>query len=1103
MKSYLENLKFDPKLETLPIAKYLTNFRYVLLLIITIISLGVFSFLNLPRRLNPEVKIPQVSSSTILPGAGPQDIEDLITIPQEDAVIGLDNVAKITSTSQENISILSVEFRQGTDPDRARDQVASAIDNVSLPQEAQEPNVQKLDFENQPVWQFIVSSETDTASLEQFAQILKDKIEKISTIKNVQVTGLEEQEIQILIKSQTLQSLGVDIQSIFRAVQASTKAIPAGNLNTQSSTFTLTQDPTITSTEDIRQKSININGQIVKLGDIATIVERSRPQDAKTYIAKKDQQIQRSVAFAVFKTESANIQKAVEETKKVTEEQEKLYENKFKIISVADYAQEIDKQFNELSSSFLTTIFLVIIVLFVFLGLRQALIVAFAIPLSFLVAFIVMGSTGISLNFLSLFSLILALGLLVDDAIVVVTAATSYWRTKKFTPNQTGLLVLRDFFVPIWSTTITAVWAFLPLLIASGIIGEFIKSIPVVVSTTLLASTSIAILITLPLMMVFTKPQFPTRVVILLKVLLCVAIVGIVFFLSKENPLVPINLIATVLILLLVFKFKKEFARDLTKAISHFTDVQKLNLKITKAANEGLIDSQKYANKYQNIINSVLNSKTAANKTLIIVVLFALFSYFLVPTGFVKNEFFPKTDQTSVYVSVELPTGTNLDVSEKEAKRLLEEFKQTNEVDYVTAEISRAISQESFFGATPKSNNILFTLILPKKEDRKQTSSEISTAIREKYKDYNLGKFSVIELSGGPPAGADVQIKLKGDDLSVLDSNANKISDFLKSKPNVTSVQKSIDSTTSKIVFVPDSQKLARYNLTPDMLGTQLRTFSSGVQIQKDVKITGQKQNIVFRTSSEVESPQNLTSVTIATPQGNIPLVALGDFVLKPNPTQISREDQKRTISVSAGVKISSQIQKENKNVQDFVGSLNLPEGYTWETGGVNEQNQESVNSILKAMLIAAILIASTMIIQFASYRKAAIVMLLIPLAISGVFIMFALTNTPLSFPTLIGILALFGIVVYQSMILLDKIERNIRSGMKLKHAISDAGASRVEPILFGTLTTVAGLVPITISDPLWRGLGGAIISGMLFSGIIMLLFIPVVYYKVFKGEIS
>ena len=293
---------------------------------------------------------------------------------------------------------------------------------------------------------------------------------------------------------------------------------------------------------------------------------------------------------------------------------------------------------------------------------------------------------------------------------------------------------------------------------------------------------------------------------------------------------------------------------------------------------------------------------------------------------------------------------------------------------------------------------------------------------------------------------------------------------------------------------------MAQLAINESTIAQYLRTYASGFTLDSDVPLNKQSFDIVFRNNTQTESLQSLGIISIPTKLGYLPLNSLGKLKLDPNPTKITRENQSRTISVTASVKKGYTIPQENKNLENYAKTI-MPTGYAWETGGVNEENQKSLNSIFQAMVIAFILIATTMVLQFGSYRKAFIILLKIPLAISGVFVVFALTATPLSFPTIIGILALFGITVYQSMLIVDKINRNLRSKMNLKHAISDAAASRVEPIMFGTITTVVGLVPITLSDPLWRGLGGAIIAGLLFSGIIMLLFIPVVYYKIFEKE--
>ena len=1099
VKSYLSGLKYDPKLEEHFVSKYLLNFRFVLLLIITIIATGLFSFINLPRRLNPEVKIPIVSVTTFLPGAAPEDVESLVTIPIEDEIVSLEGVKTVTSSSSESFSLIAVEFESGQDPDKAKDKVQSAVETVNdLPKETEDPKVQKLDFENQPVWTFLISTSKDDASLTSFAKNLSEKIEKIPSVKNIQISGLEEQEIQIIANQNALRELSINPAQLSQMIISATNAQPAGTVNTENSSFSITIDPTVESVSDLRSLKLNLNGQIVRLDSIAQIAIRPKSNITKTYFAKENTNPTRGVVFSIFKSDSANISQAVKSVRSITDLEIKNYQNTFVITSITDFSKLIDDQFNELTASFRDTILLVIIILFVFLGIRQALIVAFTIPLSFLVTFTVMSILGLTINFLSLFSLILALGLLVDDAIVVVTAVTSYARTGKFSPSQTGLLVLRDFVVPIWSTTITAVWAFLPLLISTGIIGEFIKSISIVVSTTLIASTAIAILITLPLMMIFLKPIFPNRVKILINLIVFLLVVALVALASLNSPLIALNVVVSAILLIVTFKLRRALANTIQGHLGRVINTEKFTEKIKVYAGRGIIDSQKLAKKYQNLLDRILASKRAQRQTIIIVILFALFSYLLLPLGLVKNEFFPKANADTVYVNLELPTGTNFATSEKETKRPLTELGIVPGVNFVTAEIGKNVSTMDFFQSQGGSNNILFTFVL-----HEEDSIKVADDLRQRYKSYNTGKFSVIEQSGGPPAGADLQIKLSGENLNILESYADKILAYLQNLPSTTNVEKSIKPGTSKIVFVPNKTQMAQLGLTESQIGSHLRTFASGFTLESDVTFNGETYNIIFRNGPKAQSPQSLGTISIPTQSGPVPLSALGSFKLEANPTRITRENQQRTISVSAGIKQGFTIPGENKKLEQFAQSLNLPSGYNWKTGGVNEENQQSLNSTFQAMGIALILIMATMVLQFGSYRKAFIVLLKIPLAISGVFIVFALTGTPLSFPTVIGILALFGITVYQSMLIVDKIGRNLRAKMSLKHAISDGAASRVEPILFGTICTVVGLIPITLSDPLWRGLGGAIIAGLLFSGIIMLFFIPTVYYLMYKDEVK
>jgi HAE1 family hydrophobic/amphiphilic exporter-1 len=455
-----------------------------------------------------------------------------------------------------------------------------------------------------------------------------------------------------------------------------------------------------------------------------------------------------------------------------------------------------------------------------------------------------------------------------------------------------------------------------------------------------------------------------------------------------------------------------------------------------------------------------------------------------------------------VYVNLELPAGTTLSQNKLETDRLTNEFRQTPGTEFVIADVGTALSGQ-FTGNTDQTNTTLFTFHLPEKAHRKLTSIEIAETLRQTVKPYSFGKISVIEESGGPPAGSDVQLKLSGDDLATLNTYTDQIVQFLSKQPGIINVEKSIKPGTSALMFVPDEDEFARYGLSPNAVGLWLRTAVSGftldeVNFDED---TTEKKDVVFSFGLAKQSPESLGRLMIPTQQDSVPLSALGSFQVRANPTLITREDGKRTISVSAGVAGGYSIASKNQELLKFAESITLPQGYSWKTGGVNEENEKSVQSILQAMVVAFLLILVTMVIQFQSFRQAVIVLLVIPLAVSSVFLVFAITGTPLSFPALIGVLSLFGIVVTNSMFIVDKININIKEGMPFVRAIADAGASRMEPIILTKLCTVFGLLPITLADPLWRGLGGAIISGLLLASTIMLLFIPVVYYSWMSGE--
>ena len=1100
ISTYLKHLKFDKNLENNLIAKYLLNLRLITLIVLGIVIFGIISFTSLPRNLFPDIKIPMVMVTTVLPGANPQDVESLVTVPLENSINGLSKIKTVQSSSLESVSSITVEFETGVDPDKAKTDVQSAIDGVNtLPENAQKPKVMKLDLQKTPIWIFNITGNGDKASLIRFAKKLKQELKDLPTIDDVTVEGMDEQEIQVVIKPEAVSTFKINPLQLISSVKTALNTFPAGNVKTDASTFSLTINPQVTTTDDIRNLKINLNGEVVSLSDVADILEKSKPDQYPQYIASKNDTTKPTIGFSVFRVTTVNIDTADKEAEKLVNEALAKENGKYKLRTIINYAQEIVDQFNELQKDLIETIILVALVLFLFLGARQAFVALLATPLTFFISLIVMNLMGITLNFISAFALLLSLGLLVDDTIVVISAITAYYRSGKFTPFQTGLLVWKDFLLAITTTTTTTVWAFLPILIATGIIGEFIKPIPIVVSTTLIGSFFIAMFVTLPFIIFLLKPKFPKRVVILSRILLLLGTVVLLVVLLPKNSLLLFQILSLLVLLFVGFKIRGRIKTELTSRIK-FKISKEHKKQVNLYLNEGVISLQRVEYFYSRFIYRILSSESARKKIIIMVVIFSIFSYVLLPLGFVKNEFFPKSNGNTLYVSVELPSGTNLNTSKTEALKLLNELKKTPETEFVL--LNMGSGYNPFGGGSASQNNFLLTLVLKDKNKRNVTSSVIAENLRKKFKDYNTGTLSVSEESGGPPAGADIQIKLFGPDLTVLDNYANKIEDYLKKEPGATNVNKSIKSGTSKIVFTPDQEKISQSGVTTDTLGFWLRLFATGIKIDTikldpDLNLS---EDVTLRMESSSPNAEQIGNLNIPTQNGLYPLTALGKLELSPNPTLITREGGKRTISVTASVKSGYTVPQVNSKLEAFAkNSLNLPQGYSWATGGANEENQKSVQTIYYAMIISIILIVITMVLQFNSFRKALIVILVIPLSISGVFIIFAITQTALSFPALVGVLALFGIVVKNSILVVDKITANIKTGMEFKQSIADAAASRLEPIALTSICAIVGLVPITISDPLWRGLGGAIIAGLTFSGTIMLFFIPVVYYFTFR----
>jgi len=1119
---YLDKLEFRPALRKTWLNFFVVNFRVVILLIILLSGWGIFSFFRLPRESNPEVKIPYAMVSAVFPGAATTDVEELVTKKLETAISSVQGVKKITSTSANSLALISVEFNTNENQTEAIRNLKDKIDGVNnLPEDVKTPTVAEISFDDRPVLTVSLSGPFDGLTLRSYAEKIQDELEKIPGVRQVNISGGDEKEFIISYLPEKLSSLGISVNQANQAVAANNLAMPAGNFEGEKYNYSVRVDGRFFESWELEKVPIKhtAEGALIYLKDVATVQEKAIKKTVYSRASINGSPAQPAVTIDVVKRTGSSVISTVDEAKKVIEEKTKEFSPDLKYDTSVDYSKYIRRDFDQLTHDFLLTLALVFGILFLIVGLKEAIVAGLAIPLVFFATFGVMLLTGTSLNFLSLFSLLLSLGLLVDDAIVVVSATKQYLRTGKFTPEEAVLLVLNDFKVVLLSTTLATTWAFLPLLLSTGIIGEFIKSIPITVSVTLISSLLIALMINHPLAAVLERVRL-TRRLFFLYLAGLLTLSG--FFLWQKTwwGYGLFGLIGVVVLVALIWYERKNgrqkliFNEELSR--KEWKDEALIKEKLRKQGQyeetdflsrliHGVIHFDRAVPVYEKYARQILGTKKRR-----LTLLFGSLGVFLLAvalpvTGIVQTEFFPASDQENIYITFEMPIGRKLDDTNQIALKIEEKLLHYPEIANFSTVVGRQGASVRSSGRSV-SNNVShlggIVLKLKDKKERNITSYALAEKIRQDLAEINEAKIIVESQSGGPPSGAAFEAQIIGDDLQILEKVAKELQPMLASIEGVVDADISLKEAPADYTFTLDRKKMELYNLNASLVGSTIRTVISGVKVSTVIKDNKEFEVRATFAEDKVATLEDLKNLPLVSPTGQS--VALGEIAkieLKPAVDSIMRIDQKRAVLLSAGTdgrKNSNQILAEfQKKMADY----QLPDGYSVTYGGENEQNAESVLSIIRAMVIAGALIISTLIIQFNSFRKAIIVLVTLPLALIGVFFGMALLRVNLSFPGLIGILALFGIVVKNAIILIDKINLNLKSDIPFFEAVIDAGKARLEAIFITSICTILGIIPITLSNETWAALGSAVIFGLLFSSFLTLFVVPALFLTFIKDE--
>lgn len=1130
--SALENIKGKFK-EFGPTTWSIKNKTSIYLMMLFVSLAGIYQFVTLPKEQFPDIVIPTIYVQTVHVGNSPKDIENLVTRPIEKQIKGITGakIKKFTSTSQQDFSAIMVEFDTDVKTDIALQKVKDAVDKAKqdLPTDlTQEPTVLEVSFSEQPIMYVNLSGDYDLPRLKKYADDLKDKLEDLPQINRVDLVGAPEREFQINVDNYRMQSAGVTFDDITAAVQRENIDISGGLLEVGNMKRNLQLKGQLKTAFDIQQIIVrNTNGAPIYLKDIAHIIDTIKEKESYARLDGKN-----VVTLNIIKRSGENLIETSDGVKKIVEEGKSvIYPTDMKAVITGDQSIQTRTSFNELVNSIVIGFVLVLIVLMFFMGVVNAFFVALSVPLSMFVAFVFLPGadlivgTHVTLNFIVLFALLFGLGIIVDDAIVVIenTHRIFVEGKGKLSTAFSARVAAGEVFIPVLAGTLTTLAPFFPLLFWPGIIGKFMVYLPTMLIFTLAASLVVAFIMN-PIFAVdfmnhpegeekeaksaiFKKKGF--WIAIVLGILL--DIMGATFWGN----------------LLLFFMILVVFNRYvLDDAIHNFQ-------------NKALPWIMSH---YESLLRWALNGWRPVHLLLGTIALFFISLFIFVGSvgsGRIPVTFFPKGDPNQIFVYLKLPVGTNVEFTDSVTKVLegrvnkildTENGKQNPIVESIISNVAVGAGDPTAGDRSTRSELGRIQVSFVEFEKRHGVSTRpFLDQIRAAMKGIPGAEISVDQESGGPPTDPPINIEIASEDFDAMIKGASALKNYLDSiqVPGVEELKMDIDLKNPEITLVVDRQRALIEGVSTAQIGMEIRTALFGREVSK-VKEGKEEYKIQLRNNEmQRKSLTDLLNMRISFRDmaaggavKNIPISAL----VKVEPTStlgsVKRKNQKRLITLRSnvltteGYNATAVNQVLAKHIADFKG---LPDGATIKQTGEGEQQAETGAFLFQALLIALGLILLILVLQFNSVSKPVIILTEIIFSVIGVFLGFSITGMEVSvLMTGLGIVGLAGIVVKNGILVIEFADELRSRGMKTKEAVIEAGKTRIIPVLLTALAAILAFIPIAVGFNInfitlfselnpkiffggdnvvfWKPLSWTIIFGLAFAFFMTLIIVPAMY---------
>jgi multidrug efflux pump subunit AcrB len=1145
------------KLKEFGLTTFSVNNRTTVLVITFIILFaGVFSYVTVPKESFPEVVVPEIYIGTAYPGNSPTDIEKLITRPLEKEINTITGVDEIVSTSQQGYSAVQVKFDFDVTPDEAlrkvKDKVDVAMSDPEFPKDLPaDPNVFELNFsELMPVMNVNLSGEYSLDDLKEYAELLEDRIEDLPEISKVDIRGVMDKEVEVQVDYLKAEAMQISFNDIANAISQENLTISGGDVNIDDYRRSMQVIGEFESPDEIADVIVkNEKADVVYLRDIAEV--RFKEEEKESFAREYLQPV---VSLDIIKRAGENLIEASDKINAIIAEAvaNDLPEN-LNISITNDQSDQTRAQVEELQNSIIFGVILVVGVLLFFLGLRNALFVGVAIPLSMFMSFMILNAMGITFNTMVLFSLVLALGMLVDNGIVVVENVYRLMDEKGMNPLQAAKYGVGEVAWPIIASTATTLAAFVPLAIWPGMMGEFLKYLPITLIIVLSSSLFVALVINPVLASLFMRASADIkpnnrRSNIVSGILVAAGLLFVLLSFGAEAPDANTEGVSNGL---------RVFGNILLVAgILGFLNAYVLTPMADRFQGSFL---PRLESAYERFLAWVLAGKRpwafffgTAGLLVVAMVLMGLFTP--------KVEFFPSNEPQYLNVFIEKPIGTAIEETNRVAKeiehRVLavvngEEFQMPNPktgeqesflVNSVIGQVGNGTSdpnQGPQMGNTPHKARITVSFV-KFQERRGLSTNDVLNAIREDLRNYPEAEIVVTKNENGPPQGPPINIEIKGEDYDSVMHYASTMKRFIEDRriAGIEELKLDVNKNKPEMPVTIDRDKARRYGLSTAQVGNAIRTalFGQEVSTFKDGE-DDYPINIRFaeeyRNDPDALMNQKITFRDPATGRiKQIPISAVASYDKSNTFSAVKRLDLDRVITIQSNVLEGYNANEIVQKIKSELTAFDMPENLSWEFTGQQEEQQKELNFLITALIIALFMIFLIITAQFNSISTPFIIGFSVFFSLIGVLLGLVIFQMDfVILMTMIGIISLAGVVVNNAIVLIDytnlirermKEENGLAEDERLPFdqvvkAIVEGGKTRLRPVLLTAITTILGLLPLAVGlnidfvgfladyDPgiyvggdnniFWKPMSWAIIYGLTFATFLTLVIVPVMYW--------